>query len=210
MTNWVLWADMRPTAPPLARYDTMACMEHSDQNVRDAQAILAVVKAIEPIWAERQAACRQVVRVALEQFWEAPRVTQGQRREPKALWSPQALTIGMAAQREDRHTGKHSALWDKLVADPVIPVDDQAAELVKIAAEGAPLSAVIAVSEGTLAILTRDEAQMLRDEGLGNGMPEDWAWGDDVWARYRKCDVDPESFKPWAGLSADPFLKVPR
>ena len=183
-------------------------MEHSDQNIRDAEAILSVVKAVAPLWNERQTACRKIVRCALDEFWEAPRVSQGKRRDPKALWSPTALTAGMAAQREDRHTGGRSVMWDKLAIVPLLPMTDQAAELVEIANSDAPIDAVIAVAEGTAVILTQTELQGLRDKGFSENMPEGWAWGDDIWARFREHDLGPEAFKAWAGLSADPFAKI--
>lgn len=40
-----------------------------------------------------------------------------------------------------------------------------------------------------VAVITKEEDNRLNNAGLRQKMPENWAWGDDILARYTKCDI---------------------
>lgn len=168
-------------------------------DIADAEAVLAIVRAVRPFWETRPAACGQMVRHALDRFWDAPRsAKQGHRNRPSgALWSPAAVQVARQAQEDQAGSGKRSDLWKTLVGEHVVPAKLQVQSLVELEKRGASIEEIIQAAMPHFAIVTHGEDEALRRAGLRDKMPEGWTWGDDVWARYRAAGLEPDTFVLW-------------
>lgn len=157
---------------------------------RDANAVLDAIHLA--IKYKSHPKSKLVLRWSVDLFWDSLRRERndGKVHAIGALWSPAALAHAKTQGSTD------------LVHEHVVPFTCQAEWLLEVVEKNPWTSRediAVMLRRFPMAVITRDEDEVLNKAGYRQKMPRGWHVGDDMWARYLAVGFDPTTYSLHAG-----------